>query len=244
MPDRSIIKDRAHNVALTSVDIVLIALYQLNAPECSPSQIQNEALDLGFTKASSLNIGRELAKAKGLALRTSGGWELTTTGKRDVEAKLQIESSGAAPKKQASSLRGHVDKMSNTQTRDFLDEAIRCLEAELLRSAVVLSWVGALSVLQDTVVNKRLTDFNQEAKRRDPKWRTAKNADDLNLMKEFSFLQVLESISVIGKNVKQELENCLKLRNACGHRNSLKVGDSKVSAHVEALIQNVFEPFS
>jgi hypothetical protein len=46
------------------------------------------------------------------------------------------------------------------------------------------------------------------------------------------------------KNVKEELQNCLKLRNACGHPSSLKVGASRVAAHIEILIQNVFAQFS
>ena len=63
-------------------------------------------------------------------------------------------------------------------------------------------------------------------------------------MKEFDFLQVLEAISVVGKSVKGELEACLKLRNACGHPNSLQVSDSKVAAHIETLALNVFAVFA
>jgi hypothetical protein len=62
-------------------------------------------------------------------------------------------------------------------------------------------------------------------------------------MQEFDFLNVIESLSIIGKNVKQELEVCLKLRNGCGHPNSLKIGENKVAAHLETIIQNVFVRF-
>jgi len=62
-------------------------------------------------------------------------------------------------------------------------------------------------------------------------------------MKEHDFLDVLESISLIGKNVKQELQQSLQLRNACGHPNSLKIGVNKVSSHIEILILNVFSKF-
>ena len=63
-------------------------------------------------------------------------------------------------------------------------------------------------------------------------------------MKEHDFLQVLEAISVIGKSVKNELETCLKLRNGCGHPNSLKIGQNRVAAHLETLVFNVFAVFS
>lgn len=53
----------------------------------------------------------------------------------------------------------------------------------------------------------------------------------------------LEAVSVLGKNVKQELQKCLQLRNGCGHPNSLQLADHKVSAHIEDLILNVFAKF-
>lgn len=93
------------------------------------------------------------------------------------------------------------------------------------------------------MVNSKLADFNTEAARRNVKWKPAKTADDLALMKEYEFLQVLQAISVIGKSVKTELEHCLDSRNACGHPNSFKIAGSKVAAHVEVLLLNVYEQF-
>jgi len=64
-------------------------------------------------------------------------------------------------------------------------------------------------------------------------------------MKEHDFLNVLESLSIIGNNVKQDLQNNgLKLRNACGHPNTLAVGQNMVAAHLERLILNVFSQFT
>jgi hypothetical protein len=49
---------------------------------------------------------------------------------------------------------------------------------------------------------------------------------------------------VIGKNVKQLLQNeCLMLRNACGHPNSVSIAENSVAAHIEKLIKNVFARF-
>jgi hypothetical protein len=76
------------------------------------------------------------------------------------------------------------------------------------------------------------------------KWREARTADDLGLMKEKDFLDRLAAISMIGKNVKEELQKCLDLRNACGHPNSLKLGPNAVAHHLEILILNVFEKFA
>ena len=97
-----------------------------------------------------------------------------------------------------------------------------------------------MALLYESVVSKHLTAFNAEAAKREPKWKNAKTADDLGRMKEALFLDVALDISLIGKNVKQELDGCLKLRNACGHPNSLKVGPNKVAAHLETLALNVY----
>ena len=60
-------------------------------------------------------------------------------------------------------------------------------------------------------------------------------------MKERDFLDVLEAIGSIGKNVKQTLQNqCLSLRNACGHPTSLKISENNVAAHLDTLVLNVY----
>ncbi|GAQ27571.1 hypothetical protein SAMD00023378_1254 [Ralstonia sp. NT80] len=144
---------------------------------------------------------------------------------------------------QSSALRALLPKLK-ADVQEFVAEAVACYEARHFRAAVVLSWVGAVSLLYEYVVQHRLVDFNAEAARRDPKWRVAKNEDDLSRMKEYEFLQILEALSVLGKNVKNELEGCLKLRNGCGHPNSLKLAESRCAAHIEVLVLNVFNVFT
>ena len=61
-------------------------------------------------------------------------------------------------------------------------------------------------------------------------------------MKEAQFLDCLVAISMIGKNV--ELQNCLDLRNGCGHPSSLRVGPARVTSHIETLLQNVLQPLA
>ena len=97
--------------------------------------------------------------------------------------------------------------------------------------------------MADAFDANKLAEFNAEALRRWPKWNAAKTGDELAVMKEADFLQVLQAISVIGKNVREELEACLRYRNACGHPSSLKIVETRVVAHVETLMANVFESF-
>jgi hypothetical protein len=206
------------------------------------AQIRSSAVDNGLRAASKWNISGYLLKMHGLVARTKHGWELTQSGKQHISRiaqTVQPHSTGAA----AGGLRSLLPTINNQNARTFVAEAISCLESKLLRSAVVLSWVGAMAVLYDVVVTKHLAAFNSLATQRDSKWKVAKSLDDLARLKEFDFLQMLTTLSIIGKNVKDELEGCLKLRNGCGHPNSLVVGDHKAFAHVETLIQNVFSKF-
>jgi hypothetical protein len=170
------------------------------------------------------------------------GWQLTTPGRERVRTLVGPAASSPVahllPK-----LRSELAKIKNPQAAAFIEEAIKCLEVKLVRAGVVLSWVGAVAVLYDHVIAKELGAFNTEALRRDAKWRPAKTADDLARMKEADFLNVLESISILGKSVKLELEGALRLRNGAGHPNQLKIGETRAAAHVESLILNVFAQF-
>jgi len=81
------------------------------------------------------------------------------------------------------------------------------------------------------------------AKAANSRWKDATNEDGLGRMGEEDFLNRCAAIGVLGKNQKEELLKALKLRNGCGHPNSLKVGPNIVAAHLEMLLLNVFEQF-
>jgi hypothetical protein len=107
-----------------------------------------------------------------------------------------------------------------------------------------MSWLAAVHVLKKEVHRNHLAAFNAEASRVDPKWKRARTLDDIGLMKEADFLNRIAAISVIGKNVKDELQQCLKRRNGCGHPSSLMVGQAMVTSHIETLLLNVLQRFA
>ena len=113
----------------------------------------------------------------------------------------------------------------------------------MYRSAIVMSWLGALDVLQKHVHQSHLAAFNVEATRVNSRWRTANSQDGIGKMGESDFLDRIEALSIIGRNVKAQLKGCLDLRNGCGHPNSLKVSVNKSAAHIETLLLNVFQKF-
>ncbi len=235
------LKDILHTPALARKDRILLCMSEPPIKARSVSEIKQVAIAAGLRNVNSWNLSQILSGMESLAIRVPDGWELTSAGiVRAHQLRNGARVCSSAP---VSKLRDLLPKIKSKDARDFLTEAIACFEAEYYRAAVVLSWVGAVSVLYARVVAGNLAAFNAEASRRDAKWRTAKNADDLGRLREHDFLQILEAISIIGKNVKSELEICLKLRNACGHPNSLKVAGYRAAAHLEILILNVFSVF-
>ena len=237
-----VIKELLSRTDISNRDKILICLAKDPVAPQKTAELKNIAIASGLRNAAKWNFSDYLSKSKTLAIRTDQGWELTTVGKAHIAATAGPLTPSAAIFV-TSSLRDHLVSIPNKSTRSFVEEAIKCFEARLFRATIIMSWVGAVAVLYEAVLHFHISAFNDEAVRRDQKWKSATSVDDLAKLKEFDFLQILVGISVLGKSVKDELEGCLKLRNGCGHPNSLKVGEHKASAHVETLIQNVFSKF-
>lgn len=211
------------------------------------ARIKELAKSAGCSEVVKWNVSDALKRSAPYAIRLPDGWTLTSSGRKHVKD-LGVIPVTKSPKlvAQATQLRAEAAQLRDPHTRAFIEESISALEGGLFRSAVVLSWAGAVALLYDHVMANCLADFNKEAVRRDPKWKDAKIKDDLARMKESDFLDLIGSppLSILSKNVKEELKNnCLGLRNASGHPSSIKFGESKVAAHLEILILNVFSKF-
>lgn len=242
MIDSTRLKDLLSNQGYSRLEKSLICIATDNCKPKKIKEVRDLAISSGLRVAQKWNFSQIFGTAPELVVNTDSGWELTSSGQKTV-ADLAGPYATAPATIIASSLRQYLPKIFDHDTKTFLEEAIECFEQHHYRAAVVLTWVGAVSLMHHYVHKNELSSFNAEASRRDAKWKPAKSVDDLGKVKEHDFLQILESISLIGKNVKQELEACLKLRNGCGHPNSLKIGEARVAAHVEILILNVFSKF-
>lgn len=237
--DASALKHWLHQ-DFSRLEKLLIVLMTFDDPT-SVSSLIERAVEAGFRAIKKWNVSDVLSASKGLALRTANGWEISEAGKGHLASLGVLESTPS--RHVAADLRRHLASITNEDTREFVEEAIRACEHGLLRSAIVMSWLAAVHVLQTFVVENHLTAFNQEASRIDSKWKAARTTDDLGKMKEGDFLDRLVSLSIVGKNVKEELKRCLDRRNACGHPNSYRLGERTVSHHIEVLMLNVFAKF-
>lgn len=227
---------------LPRLDQLLLILAALDQPS-SLSDIREEAQRAGLRGPKKWNMSAILGRSKGMAINTTGGWEITDSGKLHLR-NLGVSEISTAAMSVAVDLRKHLEKVSDPETKVFVAEAIQCHESGLYRSAVVMSWLGAISILHKHVHANRLADFNAEASRVDGRWRTAVSTDDVGKMNEDRFLDTIERLSIIGKNAKESLKECLKRRNGCGHPNSMKVSTNQSAAHIEVLLLQVFEQFS
>jgi hypothetical protein len=237
------LKDLLHAARLPRRDALALILASRDGQPVTTTEIQKIGKDSGLRDITTWNVTQYLNTNEGLFVRLPAGWTLGPKGKQDVVA-LVSKINGGQPAVINQSLRLLIPKLPNEESKAFVGEAISCYEAKCYRAAVVLSWVGAVAVLHNRIIVSHLVAFNAEASARDPDWKTAKVADDLGLMKEDRFLDILVKISVLGKNVKELLKNqCLALRNACGHPNSVQPGENMVAAHLEILANHVFSKF-
>jgi hypothetical protein len=237
------LKQAVHRQTLTKTDVALLCVAAAGASAVSTAAVRKLAVEAGVRAAKKINFSAHLSSAEDKVFKAPQGWELTDLGRKHVAGLSAQELTASPAAAQAKSLRAQLQKLKNDDARAFLTEAIVCAEQSLFRASVVLSWVGAVALLHDAIINGHLAAFNAEAVKRDAKWKAAKTGDDLGKMKEAVFLEVSESIGLFGRNVKQELDTCLKLRNGCGHPNSMKIGPNKVAAHLESLALNVYAVF-
>jgi hypothetical protein len=239
------LKHAVHLKGVTRTDTALlcVAAATSGGKGASTAAVRQLAISVGVKGAKKVNFSAHLSSAEEKVFKAADGWELTEAGRHYVATLAASGLSASPAATEAQALRALLPTLKNADARAFLTEAVVCAEQSLFRAAIVLSWVGAVALLHDHVVATYLPAFNAEATRRDAKWKAAKSADDLGRMKEATFLEILEHLSIIGKNVRQELETSLKLRNGCGHPNTLKIGPNKVASHLEVLALNVFAPF-
>jgi hypothetical protein len=140
-------------------------------------------------------------------------------------------------------LESKLSGLSDPHVRSFVHEAINCLRGGHLRAAVVLSWIGAVAVLQNFVASNHLAEFNSDAKSSGLLKRDARGTSDFSRIKESDFLDSAERIGALSNAVKKELKICLDRRNNCGHPNDYIVTETAVAAHIESLIVHVFERY-
>ncbi|MDY6826616.1 MAG: hypothetical protein SVV67_05495 [Bacillota bacterium] len=236
------LRDLLIDPEISNKEKILLLLMDGNCVPKAVSEIKEIAEKYGFrNKVFLSNISSYLNRLAPKVVRTENGWEITSKGI------LHLQNKGLVTTKiirdQQLTLREYINKIEHEDVRSFLEEAITAFECKLYRSSVVLSWVGALSLMQEFVIMNHIDDFNNALIVRNPSQKIIKKKEEFSKIHEYDFLQICFGASIIGKSTKQQLEQCLKLRNGCGHPNKLTIGENMVAAHLEFLINNIFAVF-
>ena len=232
----------------------------------SRSEIANILKTTKYCKKSTINnltqsIER-LIKRKRIKQSRSKEYYLSEIEKTKIAEKFHIniqktdtENTNTNVPNVDTELATYIKKIKNKQAQSFIKDAEACYKHELHRPAILMSWMGAIRILQQNVIDKKfLGDFNQEGSRRveesnkkkekhgEPteEWKRIRQLNGFTKISEDEFLEIICGIDMIDVAVKNKLKDCLKSRNNCCHPNQLDVDNSESKTHLIALIKNVF----
>ena len=236
----STVRDILSSKKITKTDKYLLIVGQ-NASPMSNSEIKEFARLNGWRDGADSFPGSFLSKTES-AICLPDGWTLSSKGRSKLEqAKLLSTAGVLTPVTEA--LEKHIATVKDPDKSRYIWEAVECAKNKCFRASVVLSWVGALYLLYNHIVTKRLKDFNLEVKRQWPTKKEATTIDDLASLKEGDFLSVIEHIGIVTKAECKELTNCLDRRNTAGHPNSHSFQEIVVGGHIQVLINVVYLRF-
>ncbi|WP_024461026.1 hypothetical protein [Marinimicrobium sp. LS-A18] len=168
-------------------------------------------------------------------------WALTSTGESYVRELLELPAHDIEIENDVASLDELISTIGDKDVCDYLNEAVKCLQVNAIRASVVFLWSGAVKKIRDDVFACGAGSVNTALAKFDPKAKPIKKLDDLVLVKESTLLLVSQELGLFDKNQRSVLEDCLNLRNKCGHPGKYKAGPKKVSSFIEDLVSVVFK---
>lgn len=168
-------------------------------------------------------------------------WALTNSGQELVRQLLNLPAKDIEIENDVSALEKLISTLSDVDIVDYLNEAVKCLQINALRATVVFLWSGTVKKLRDDIFSCGVANVNLAIIKFDPKAKTIQKIDDLVLIKESVLLLAAQELGLYDKNQRSVLEDCLNLRNKCGHPGKYKVGPKKVSSFIEDLVGIVFK---
>lgn len=126
---------------------------------------------------------------------------------------------------------------------DYLMEGIDCFRNGVLRAGVIFIWSAAIRNIRQQIINKTtLNHINEELSSIDPRAKKIKTIDSFEYIKDETVIHLCERIGLFSKFEKNELiNNCLGLRNKCGHPSSYKPENQKVKSFVEEILNMIYK---
>lgn len=194
---------------------------------------------------SKINVADVLAKS-GYYVDSPGTvgsrrlWKITTSGSQFVRRLLNLPDSEPEIEHDVGSLSSVALSINDTEIKDYVEEAIKCLQVGALRACVVFLWTGAIRSLHKELLSYSNANLNSAIQKHDPKARRVTKVDDFAYVKDKIVLLASFEIGLLDKSEKDTLEDALNLRNRCGHPGNYKPGVKKVSSFIEDVVSILF----
>jgi len=119
---------------------------------------------------------------------------------------------------------------------DLMREALRAVEVDLLRPAIVMAWAAFMDFLEDKLASDNLAAVH--AKR--AAWAKHKSIDDLKEnVSENQLIEVAKDVKVITKAEMKALHGLLSKRNECAHPTGYKPKLSEAVGFVAELLNRI-----
>ena len=119
--------------------------------------------------------------------------------------------------------------------KDYFQEAVTCLENNLLRSAVVLSWAGFFHVLSESLFHRHEKDI--KAKR--PKWKFKGLIELKENYPESQILDVAKEVKLTKKSDLKIYQGQLATRNQCAHPTLYKPSLNEAIGFVDKMVRQI-----
>ena len=131
--------------------------------------------------------------------------------------------------------------ITNKAEQDYLKEALTCMSVGSLRAGIIFAWNAGVLNLRHKCFNHGRTSLNNAIKKFYPSAKEIKKIEDFAYIKDSTLLLTAQELGEIDKGEKDSLEDCLDLRNKCGHPSNYKPKSLKASSFMEELINIVFK---
>lgn len=131
-----------------------------------------------------------------------------------------------------------LNTLQDEKYREYLNEAVQCIQAEAYRGAVVLGWQAAMYGLYIELesLDTPLHVAYQKKFGKTPDFKI-ENFWDFQKMRDHEILVLSEEVGLIDKSLKDMLEREKDTRNKAAHPGVYDVGPNGTKAVLETIIQ-------
>jgi hypothetical protein len=194
-----------------------------------------ELLDLGLYSRLPVYLSEETKS--GRYIKSAKGYRLQRAVLEMVHSQYEAEPKRIQVSKHLVDL---VPSITESNEKQFLEEAINCYRVEAYRSAIVMVWILTIDHLQRFTYSTQLNEFNTALNAHsDKKMKPIVSYDDFSQLKEGRFIELLKSANIISNDVRKILVDKLGVRNSAGHPSGVKISGHKATEFVIDLVENV-----